>query len=897
MTAPTLYLLDAYALIYRAFFALNKNPRITSKGLNTSAIIGFVNTLYEVIKTRKPTHIGVAFDLGAPTQRAEVFADYKANREKMPDELRESIPYIIDIIKGFNIPIFSREGYEADDIIGTLAKKAEQQGFITFMMTPDKDFGQLVSDNIFIYKPAKFGEDPKVVGVAEICEKYGIKKPSQLIDILGLWGDAIDNIPGIPGIGEKTASKLIADYGSMEEIIRHADDLKGKISQNIKEYAQQGLLSKQLATIDTNAPIPFDPETLRIKNPDIDKLCSIFDELEFRNFKNRFLKDYQQLPTSQNTETLINTSPEQPSLFDDISPKPTHNTLNTLNTVIHDDETLQNICNSIAPNTTLAIALENNIGDGLFGEMKTLAFNNNNKSFTIELPANETSFIKRKNILQQLFNKCSVIAGFDLKKDFKTIQQLEINTQKLFDVMIAHYLIDPEQRHTFEFMASALLDINIEQLTLSEKVDIIAQLTPSLQKQLETTGSKKLFEEIEMPLIEVLATMEMNGVRLDRQNLAQISNEEMTELAEIEKQIYQHAGTHFNIASPKQLGEILFDKMQIKAPAKKTKTGNYPTGEEVLQKIFNTHPIIPLILDFRKLSKLKSTYVDALPALISPADGLIHTSYNQAVTATGRLSSTNPNLQNIPVRSDKGKEIRKAFVARDSQHILLAADYSQIELRIIAHLSSDTAMCDAFRHGIDIHADTAARVFHLSPNDVTKEMRRKAKAVNFGIIYGMSAFGLAERVGISRKEAADIIDKYFQEYSGIKKYIEQTILFAKEKGFVETMLGRRRYLRDINSPNATIRAFAERNAINAPIQGTSADMIKKAMIDIHNEMKRRKMKSKMILQVHDELVFDATIDEVETLKTICNDKMINALSLQIPVLVEINEGKNWLEAH
>ena len=896
------FFLDAYALIYRAYFALNKNPRINSKGLNTSAIMGFLNTLYEVLKNEKPTHIGVAFDLGAPTLRTDDFSAYKANREETPPDIKASVPYIKEIIKAFNIPIFEREGYEADDIIGTLSKKAEKEGFTTFMMTPDKDFGQLVSENIFIYKPAKGGEPAKVLGPAEVCERYSIARPEQVIDILGLWGDASDNIPGIPGIGEKNASKLIAEFDSVENLIANTDKLKGKMRENVINFAQQGLMSKKLATIDTNVPVDFDEEQLKVKDPDMERLTELFEELEFRTFLARFKSqqttDNRQQTIAKNQQTTSDFSEQkvqssklkvqssannsQLDLFGGFDEEPAANIVKAREFIIvKDDSQINELIDSLKQCNVFSFHIETR-------EM-TFAVNPND-IYKIELPVDDE---KCKNLLTKfscIFNDNEkTIIGHNIKADISILAKygLEINN-KLWDCMIAHYLIEPELNHSLDYL---------NDIYATDNTDIRWQLYDKFKALLSENDLESLFHDIEMPLVRVLAKMESNGVKIDINGLKQISEEQAKEIADIENCIYEIAGTTFNIGSPKQLGEILFDKLQIKAPAKKTKTGQYPTGEEVLQKIINENPIVQHILDYRSLTKLKSTYVDSLPSLVSPYDGLIHTSFNQAVTATGRLSSNNPNLQNIPVRTDKGREIRKAFVPRDENHILLAADYSQIELRIIAHLSGDQAMQSAFREGLDIHADTAARVYGVDIKDVTSEMRRNAKAVNFGIIYGMSAFGLAERLKISRSEASEIIKNYFKEYVGIQEYIDKQVDFAKQYGYVETMLGRRRYLRDINSGNSVVRNFAERNAINAPIQGSSADMIKIAMTNIYNEMKARDLKSKMILQVHDELVFDVHKEELDILSELVKDKMTNALPLNVPIEVNLNTGTNWLEAH
>ena len=833
-----LFLLDAYALIYRAFFAMNRRPAMNSKGLNTSAVMGFLNTLYDVLRNEKPTHIGVAFDLSGPTVREQEFADYKANRESMPDDLRTSIPYIIRLIEGFNIPVYAAQGYEADDVIGTLSRKAEKEGFVTYMMTPDKDFGQLVTDKILIYKPAKFGTPAQVLGPKDICEKYGISHPTQVIDILGLWGDASDNIPGIPGIGEKNASLLIGKYGSVEEVIAHADELKGKQQENVRKFADQGLLSKHLATIMLDAPVEFNAEELELNEPDVPALLELFDELEFRTFKQRFIRDYNVV----RSEVLGVRSKKQ-----------------------------ENYSSLLTPNT----------------------------SPTIVLSQDESQWAENRASIE---NPAVTKVGYNLKPILAGLRRKGITPKgPVVDVMIAHYLIDPEQRHTLDYLAEAYLNRSLSPMgnlwNPNENDEAILDLYKVFMPMLRENNLDRLFFDIEMPLVGVLGTMEENGVKIDSDNLKGISQEFGQHIHQLEENIYQMAGVRFNIASPKQLGEVLFEKMQLDAKAKKTRTGQYATGEEVLQKLAGKHPIVNTILEYRSYTKLKSTYLDALPALISSKDGLIHTSFNQAVTATGRLSSNNPNLQNIPVRTAMGREIRRAFVPRGPEYTLMAADYSQIELRIIAHLSGDPAMVNDFKLGHDIHAATAAKVFHVPMDQVTKEQRSRAKAVNFGIIYGMSAFGLAERMELSRSEAADIIKKYFEEYAGIKEYMNRSIALAKERGYAETIMGRRRYLRDINAANATVRNFAERNAINAPIQGSSADMIKIAMVNIQREIEKLHLQSKMILQVHDELVFDARLDELDTLKALVNEKMVNAMPLSVPVVVEINTGDNWLEAH
>ena len=959
-TEKKLFLLDAYALIYRAFFAMNKNPRMTSKGLNTSAVMGFLNSLYEILKNEKPTHIGVAFDVAGTAQRQAEYSEYKANREKMPDDLRESIPYIIKLIEAFNIPIYGVEGYEADDVIGTLSKKAEQQGFTTYMMTPDKDFGQLVTDKVLLYKPAKFGEPAQVWGPKEVCERYGIQEPKQLIDILGLWGDAADNIPGIPGIGEKTAAQLVQKYGSVENLIAHADELKGKQKENVINFAEQGMMSKMLATINLEVPVEFDEEELKAKEPDLPALMALFEELEFKTFAKRFLEDYKgkqstldgpstgsgtsASPSLRGTKQSRETAESQtPDLFSTSTPSGEFDLFHqndnsgllefsdkdSAKTVAHDYKLVETeadikvLVELLKSQKQFIFDTETTNVDVYSADLVGVSFAiKAHEAWYLPMPTEREKCQKKLELLRPLFEDETILKiGQNLKYDISMLAQYGINVKgKMFDTMLAHYLLEPEQRHNMDYLAEVYLNyitIPIEDLIgkgrqqktmrevpielakeyAAEDADITLQLYEKLLPLLKENGVEKLFYEIEMPLVPVLSRMEANGVKIDTQNLQQISDEFGGEIQKIEEEIYALAGTPFNIASPKQLGEVLFEKLKIDEKAKKTKTGQYATGEEVLQKLLHKHPIIQKILDYRSFTKLKSTYLDALPALVNTKDGLIHTSYNQAVTATGRLSSNNPNLQNIPVRTAQGREIRRAFVPRSQQYTLLAADYSQIELRIIAHLSQDPAMVADFNLGHDIHAATAAKVFHVPMNEVTKEQRSRAKAVNFGIIYGMSAFGLAERMELSRSEAADIIKKYFEEYAGIKEYMNRSIALARERGYAETILGRRRYLRDINGANSVVRGFAERNAINAPIQGSSADMIKIAMIGIHKEMQRLKMQSKMMLQVHDELVFDAHLDELDALKAIVNDKMVNALPLSVPVVVEMNTGNNWLEAH
>ena len=927
---PKLFLLDAMALIYRAFFALNKNPRINSKGFNTSAILGFANTLYEVLKKEKPTHIGVAFDTMAPTQRHTDFAEYKANREKMPDDLAASIPYIVELIKAFNIPLLMLDGYEADDVIGTLAKEAEKQGFLTYMMTPDKDFGQLLTDNILMYKPARAGEDPVIWGVAEVCERYGIQRPTQLIDILGLMGDASDNIPGVPGVGEKTASKLIADYDSIENLLQNIHELKGKLRENIENNQASALQSKQLATIITDVPIAFDPVALKLVPPDMEKLKVLFDELEFRTFAKRMTDDANRQATAAKENKNEANSDLFSMLDDESAAMLQQNSHKTLADTPHEyilvkDETgIKELAAWLLQQQSVCFDTETTAIDAHTAELVGMSFATEPaKAWFVPLPENYHECQQILSHFKPFFENTGILKiGQNMKYDISVLSWYDIQVKgPLFDTMIAHYLLEPDQRHNMDVLAENYLNyspVSIETLIgkkgktqgsmrdaepealkeyAAEDADITLQLKLVFEPMLEALQLKELFEKIEMPLVPVLAGMEAEGVRIDTETLRQIGKGLEAEIIQLEEEIYQLAGTNFNIGSPKQLGEILFERLGLTTNAKKTKTGQYPTGEEVLSKMIHSHPIIQQILDYRSLTKLKSTYVDTLPDLVNPRDGRIHTSYNQAVAATGRLSSNNPNLQNIPIRTERGREIRKAFVPRNNHFTLMAADYSQIELRIIAHLSGDKGMIEAFNQGLDIHTATASKVYNVGLNDVTKEMRRNAKMVNFGIIYGISAFGLSERLGIGRSEASQIINSYFREYPGIKTYMNEQIERARNQGYVETMLGRRRMLRDINVSNSVVRGFAERNAINAPIQGTSADMIKIAMISIQREIEERKLQSRMILQVHDELVFDARRDEIGELKELVSRCMRDALPLSVAVETEINTGENWLEAH
>jgi DNA polymerase I len=948
MPEKKLFLLDAMALIYRAFYALNKNPRVNSKGLNTSAILGFANTLFDVLKNEKPTHIGVAFDTAAPTQRHTDFAAYKAHREEAPEDLIASLPYIRELIEAFNIPVLILDGYEADDIIGTLAKKAEDHGFRTFMMTSDKDFGQLVSEKTLIYKPAKFGNPPEIWGVKEVCEKFNIRRPEQVKDILGLWGDASDNIPGIPGIGEVIAKKLIGEFDSIENLIANADKITNdKLRGKVITYKDQALLSKQLATILLDVPLEFNEEKLVLEPPDIQRLKKLMDVLEFRTFAQRVFTwmsgvgSQEPVAGSQQKEVTGRQSEigDQLSVFADSdltesaiqqTASGSQHPLSTIETTPHKY--------FLADTREKRAELKKKLRDaGLFCfDTETTGIDPNNselvgmsfsvaphEAYYIPVPENHHEAVQIVSEFKKLFEDPGIgKTGQNMKFDISILKWYDVDVKgKFFDTMLAHYLIQPDMRHNMDFLSVTYLNyrpVSIEsligkkgksQLTMrtvdietikeyaAEDADVTLQLRNVLEPLLQKTDTRELFEKIEVPLVPVLASMEADGVKLDVNALHDFSADLTGEIRLLENSIYEDAGAKFNISSPRQLGEILFDKLNIVENPRQTRTKQYSTGEEILAKLVHKHPIIDKILEYRSLTKLKSTYVDVLPTLVNPRDGRIHTSYNQAVAATGRLSSNNPNLQNIPIRTEKGREIRKAFVPRNDHYILLSADYSQIELRIIAHISGDEAMIDDFRSGHDIHTATASKVYGVTMESVTREMRRNAKTVNFGIIYGISAFGLSERLNIARKEAADIIRQYFIKYPGIKNYMDGTIASARKNGYVETMMKRRRYIRDITSNNATLRGFAERNAINAPIQGSAADMIKIAMINIFNEFEKRKLKSKMILQVHDELVFDVHTPEVDEVKIIIADKMQNAIKLDVPVMIEMNTGRNWLEAH
>jgi DNA polymerase-1 len=940
-----LFLLDAFALIYRAHFAFSKNPRYTAGGLNTSAVMGFTNTLLEVLKKEKPSHMAVVFDTSAPTERHVEFAAYKAHREAMPEDLATAIPYIIRLIEGFNIPVISSDGYEADDVIGTLAKKAEQEGFTVFCMTPDKDFAQLVSENIFIYKPARMGNDVEIMGVKEVLAKWEIDRIDQVIDILGLWGDAVDNIPGIPGVGEKTAKLLIKQYGSMENIIAHSHELKGKMRENVENFAQQGLLSKKLATIILDAPVALDPQSLLIEEPDRSLLEPLFAELEFRTLGRRVFGEEFSVAATQASSTAAPVHhAAQTDLFGntvdiekvvskqlhlDAFDEPMKVAKNAENTPhsYHLADTLDkqaNLISLLAAQSEICFDTETTGTDANTCELVGLSFAiKPGEAWYVPAPENRQACVQLLSFFKSILENPAIgKIGQNIKFDILVLKNYGLEVQgKLFDTMLAHYVLDPDSRHGMDILAENYLgytpisitsligakgkgqgsmrDVPFDKITeyAAEDADITLQLKQAFEPLLQPVNGDTLLADMEHPLVYVLADMEREGVSLDTAALKELSKQLEIDIAQLEKSIYEKAGVRFNIASPKQLGEVLFDKLQLDPKAKKTKTGQYQTGEDVLSALAHKSDIVQDILDFRQLQKLKSTYVDALPQLLNPRTGRIHTSYNQAVAATGRLSSNNPNLQNIPVRTERGREVRKAFIPRDANHVLLSADYSQIELRLIAEISKDANMLEAFAQGLDIHTATAAKVYGVPLAEVDSTQRRNAKAVNFGIIYGQSAFGLSQNLGIPRKEAAEIIDNYFQQYPGVKRYMQDTMIFAREHGYVQTIMGRRRYLRDINSQNATVRGFAERNAINAPIQGSAADMIKLAMIRIHQDILDQKLAARMTMQVHDELVFDVPKGEVEKLKLIIRDRMVNAMPVNVPIEVEIGEGTNWLEAH
>ena len=924
-----LFLLDAFALIYRAYFAFAKNPRVNSKGQNTSAAFGFTNVMIDIINKEKPTHIAVVFDApGGATNRTADFADYKAHREEMPEDIRSMIQPIKDIIKAFHIPIVMLEGYEADDLIGTLAKMAEKEGFKTYMMTPDKDFAQLVSENIFMYKPGRGGDPATILGIPEVLEKFEVKDPLQVIDILGLWGDAADNIPGIPGIGEKTAKKLIADYGSMEELFKNTDDLKGKMKENVINFEEQGRLSKMLATIIIDAPIEFDERALRIDEPDTEKVIEIFTELEFKNLAKRVTGQDIVVTASVDENGQLDLFGTQ-SLVEVQHATPTagHKTIATEKPSYHLvtlPEERKKLMSELMKQSSVCFDTETTSINALRADLVGMSFSfKEREAYYVAVPLNWDEAQSIVNEFKPFFEseKIEKIAH-NLKYDLQVLTRYGVEFNgPLFDTMIAHYLIQPEAKQGMDFLAGYYLnyqpisietligkkgkgqgnmgDLKPEQISdyACEDADITFQLKQIFAPQIEKEHLKELFWNMEMPLVSVLAKMEAEGVALDVPHLHAYSKQLEQEIKELDAKIKEAAGMDFNIDSPKQLGDVLFEHLKISSKAKKTKTGQYATSEDILQQHKNDHEIISFILDYRQMKKLKSTYVDPLPTMIDDIDKRVHTSFMQTVTATGRLSSNNPNLQNIPIRSERGKEIRKAFIARSADYQLMSADYSQIELRIIAALANDPNMIKAFVDREDIHRATASKVFHVPLDEVSKDQRSAAKAVNFGIIYGQSAFGLSQNLGISRTEAKGIIDAYFAQYSTIKSYMDGAVTNAREQGYVETIMKRRRYLADINSANAVVRGFAERNAVNAPIQGSAADIVKLAMVAVDKAMVKAKVKSKMILQVHDELVFDVHNDEQEIMKKLVKEAMEGAVNLSVPMEVEMELAHNWLDAH
>ncbi|WP_417888645.1 DNA polymerase I [Xanthomarina gelatinilytica] len=945
-----LFLVDAYALIFRGYYAFIKNPRINSKGLDTSAIMGFMNSLLDVIKRERPDHLAVCFDKGGSTDRVEMFSEYKANRDETPEAIKIAVPYICEILKAMHIPIMVKEGYEADDVIGTLAKKAEKVGYQTFMVTPDKDFAQLVSENIFMYRPKSFGGGYEVWGIPEVQQKFEVERPEQVIDFLGMMGDSSDNIPGLPGVGEKTAKKFIQAYGSMENLLANTHELKGKMKEKVEASKELGMLSKELARIMLDVPVEFDEKDFEMSEPDVEAVTQIFQELEFRRLIDNFLKTFgtETETTSKTTEASNadnpkKTSPKEQasagagqfSLFGgDPSVSKTETTSEyTRNTA----ETTSHFYQSVAPGMATQLFINNLMSqksvcfdtettslNPLEAELVGIAFSwDIGKGFYIPFPEKKDEAQELIEQLRPFFEAEGIEKiGQNLKYDIKVLKKYQVTIKgKLFDTMLAHYLINPDMRHSMDVLAETYLnytpisiteligkkgknqlsmrDVPLEKQTeyAVEDADITLQLKEHFEKELGEANTQKLFDEIEIPLLRVLADMELEGINLNIAYLNTLSKQLDSDIKTLEANIYKEAGEAFNIASPKQLGDILFDKLKLVDKPKKTKTGQYATSEDILSYLAKDHDIIKHILEYRGLAKLKSTYVDALPLQVEPSTGRVHTDYMQTVAATGRLSSNNPNLQNIPIRTERGRQVRKAFIPRNEDYTLLAADYSQIELRIIAALSDEETMIEAFKNGEDIHASTASKVFNVPLNEVTREQRSNAKTVNFGIIYGVSAFGLSNQTNLSRSEAKELIDTYYETYPKLKSYIGKQVDFARDHGYVQTVLGRRRYLKDINSRNAVVRGAAERNAVNAPIQGSAADIIKVAMINIHKKLEAGHYKTKMLLQVHDELVFDVYKPELEHIKPLIKTEMESAFKLKVPLDVDLDVGDNWLEAH
>ncbi|NJB70979.1 DNA polymerase-1 [Saonia flava] len=937
-----LFLLDAYALIFRGYYAFIKNPRINSKGMDTSAIMGFTNSLFDVIRREKPDHLAVCFDKGGSAERTELFPEYKANRDETPDAIKIAVPFIQEILKAMQIPVVVLEGWEADDIIGTLAKQAEKEDYKVYMVTPDKDFGQLVSENIFMYRPARMGNGIEIWGIPEIQDRFGVERPEQVIDYLGMMGDASDNIPGLPGVGDKTAKKFIAEFGDMEGLLANTDKLKGKMKEKVEENAELGRLSRKLATICTTCDVTFDAQDYELSEPDAKKVQEIFEELEFRRLKDQFLKLFSGEAVVPQQETAPKVSKKEASqagsgqfsLFGSTGeaskPMEAISSRNTAKTVSH-------VYQSVAPGMAMKLFVQNLMKqtsvcfdtettslNPIQAELVGIAFSwETGKGFYVPFPEEKD---KAQELIEQLrpFFEAENIEkiGQNLKYDVKVLRKYNLNIKgNYFDTMLAHYLINPDMRHNMDVLAETYLnytpisiteligkkgknqlnmrDVPLEQQTeyAVEDADITYQLAQHFRPELAEAKTDVLFNDIEVPLLSVLADMELEGINLDKAFLQSLSADLDNDIGTLEAKIYEEAGEQFNIASPKQLGEILFEKLKLVDKPKKTKTGQYSTAEDVLSYLAKDHQIIKNVLNYRGLSKLKSTYVDALPEQIEPSTGRVHTDYMQTVAATGRLSSNNPNLQNIPIRTERGRQVRKAFVPRNDEYTLLAADYSQIELRIIAALSEEDTMIEAFKNGEDIHASTASKVFNVPISEVTREQRGNAKTVNFGIIYGVSAFGLSNQTDLSRAEAKELIDTYYKTYPKLRNYMSELVDFARDNGYVQTVLGRRRYLKDINGSNAIVRGAAERNAVNAPIQGSAADIIKIAMINIHRKLTEGNYKTKMLLQVHDELVFDVYKPELEEMKILIKSEMENAYTLAVPLDVELGVGDNWLEAH
>lgn len=951
MSQKRLFLLDAYALIFRGYYAFIKNPRINSKGMDTSAIMGFMNSLMDVIKREKPDHLAVAFDKGGSDYRYEMYQEYKAHRDETPEAIKIAVPYIQQLLQAMHIPIMEKAGFEADDLIGTLAKQAEKEGYQVFMVTPDKDFAQLVSENIFMYKPARMGNDIEIWGIPEVLEKFEIENPLQVIDFLGMMGDAADNIPGLPGVGEKTAKKFLKEYGSLENLLANTHELKGAIKDKIEANAELGLLSKKLATILLDCPVEFNADDFELSKPDVEKTDALFQELEFRQMKTQFDKlfgtgkEYDEIDSNGNDndndkvqapkKPAKKTNEDQFDLFgfsddDSDEPKP-HSYYATLETTSHNYQIIQGdlgiklFLQNLNSQTSVCFDTETTGIDALNAELVGMSFAwEKGKAFYVPFPENQEEAQVLADKFQPFFeNEAIEKIGQNMKYDLKILANYNITVKgKLFDTMIAHYLINPDMRHNMDVLSETYLkyspksietligkkgknqlsmrDVALEEIKeyAAEDADITLQLKEVFSPILDKAETKKLFEEIEIPLVPVLAAMESEGINLDVNFLKSMSTEMQKEIDDFEQKIYETAGEKFNLASPKQLGEILFDKLKIGgAKQKKTKTGQYATGEEVLSYLANEHQIVKDILEWRQMVKLQSTYIEALPNQVDKKTHRVHTDYMQTVAATGRLSSNNPNLQNIPIRTERGRLIRKAFIARDENYTLLSADYSQIELRIIAALSGEENMIKAFQNHEDIHRSTAAKVFNVGLDEVTKEQRSNAKTVNFGIIYGVSAFGLSNQTSLSRSESAALIDAYYKTYPKLKSYMSEQVDFARHNGYVQTVLGRRRYLKDINSANAIVRGAAERNAVNAPIQGSAADIIKIAMINIYKKLTSENWKSKMLLQVHDELVFDVHNSEMEKIQPMIKHEMENAIQLAVPLEVELGFGKDWLEAH